>query len=95
MPINDLGVYKYDFRMLLWDCDDRTYSYFIEVSVNMWDWELIVDKSHEMCSSWQTLFFDRRPIVFIRITGTRNSANEVSCVPNKLPLMAIVIICRG
>lgn len=66
--------------MLLWDCDDRMYSYFIEVSVNMWDWEVIVDKTQEQCTSWQTLYFERRPIVFIRITGTQNTANEVSFV---------------
>ncbi|XKL65076.1 hypothetical protein PGB90_005162 [Kerria lacca] len=64
-------------RLLLWDCDDRLYSYFIEVSVNMWDWDLIIDKSHEQCTSWQTLYFEKRPVVFIRITGTQNTANEV------------------
>lgn len=64
--------------MLLWDCDDRYYSYYIEVSVNMWEWELIVDKSKELVRSWQVLQFSPRPIVFIRITGTYNSANEVS-----------------
>lgn len=66
------------YRMLLWDCDDRLYSYYIEVSVNMWDWDMIVDKSHEQCTSWQILSFEKRPVVFIRITGTQNTANEVS-----------------
>lgn len=66
--------------MLLWDCDDRYYSYYIEVSVNMWDWELIIDKSKELVRSWQLLQFNSRPIVFIRITGTYNSANEVSII---------------
>lgn len=64
--------------MLLWDCDDRLYSYYIEVSVNMWDWDMIIDKSHEQCTSWQTLHFEKKPVVFIRITGTQNTANEVS-----------------
>ncbi|XP_050538973.1 BTB/POZ domain-containing protein 9 isoform X2 [Daktulosphaira vitifoliae] len=78
-------------RMLLWDCDDRYYSYYIEVSVNMWDWELIVDKSKELVRSWQVLQFKPRPIVFIRITGVYNSANEVfHCVhleaPAQVPL---------
>lgn len=73
-------------KLLLWDCDDRTYSYFIEVSVNMWDWELIVDKTKENCRSWQYLRFKKRPIVFIRITGTHNSANEVfHCVNFECP----------
>lgn len=65
-------------RLLLWDCDDRYYSYYIEVSVNMWDWQLVADKSKELVRSWQLLQFSSRPVVFIRITGTFNSANEVS-----------------
>ncbi|XP_025196538.1 BTB/POZ domain-containing protein 9-like isoform X2 [Melanaphis sacchari] len=73
-------------RMLLWDCDDRYYSYYVEVSVNMWDWELIVDKSKELVRSWQLLQFKSRPVVFIRITGTYNSANEVfHCVHLEAP----------
>ncbi|VVC26833.1 Hypothetical protein CINCED_3A008510 [Cinara cedri] len=84
-------------RMLLWDCDDRYYSYYIEVSVNMCDWELIVDKSKELVRSWQVLQFSSRPIVFIRITGTFNSANEVfHCVhleaPAQVPLEDTTII---
>jgi len=46
----------------------------------MWDWELIVDKSKELVQSWQLLKFNSRPVVFIRITGTYNSANEVGQV---------------
>lgn len=64
-------------RFLLWDCDDRSYSYFVQVSVDMWDWELVADKTHEYCQSWQTLKFEPRPVVFIRIVGTHNTANEV------------------
>lgn len=36
-------------RMLLWDCDDRTYSYYIETSVNEWEWEIVADKTHDQC----------------------------------------------
>ncbi|KAJ4451557.1 BTB/POZ domain-containing protein 9 [Periplaneta americana] len=73
-------------RLLLWDCDDRSYSYFVEVSVNMWDWELVADKTRENCRSWQTLKFEPRPVVFIRIVGTHNTANEVfHCVHFECP----------
>lgn len=73
-------------RLLLWDCDDRSYSYFVEVSVNMWNWEVVVDKIHENCRSWQTLKFEPRPVVFIRIVGTHNTANEVfHCVHFECP----------
>lgn len=64
-------------RLLLWDCDDRSYSYFIESSVNVWDWEVLVDRTRENCQSWQVVRFAPRPVVFIRIVGTRNTANEV------------------
>ncbi|XP_046382947.1 BTB/POZ domain-containing protein 9 isoform X2 [Ischnura elegans] len=73
-------------RLLLWDCDDRSYSYYIEVSVNSCDWELVADKTREVCRSWQTLRFKRRAVVFIRIVGTHNTANEVfHCVHFECP----------
>uniref|UniRef100_A0A1B6DYV4 BTB/POZ domain-containing protein 9 n=3 Tax=Clastoptera arizonana TaxID=38151 RepID=A0A1B6DYV4_9HEMI len=73
-------------RLLLWDCDDRTYSYYIQVSVNSWDWEVVWDKTRDHCRSWQYITFTKRPVVFIRITGTQNSANEVfHCVHFECP----------
>lgn len=74
-------------RLLLWDCDERSYSYYIEVSGNSWDWELVADKTKEACRSWQTLrFHPARPVVFIRIVGTHNTANEVfHCVHFECP----------
>lgn len=73
-------------RLLLWDCDERSYSYYIESSVNIWDWEMIVDKTRESCKSWQTIRFSPRPVVFIRIVGTHNTANEVfHCVHFECP----------
>jgi len=65
-------------RLLLWDCDDRSYSYYIVVSVNMCDWHMVVDKRTELCKSWQLLRFKRQPVVYIRIVGTHNTANEVT-----------------
>lgn len=66
-------------RLLLWDCDDRRYSYYIQVSGNSKNFELVVDKTREQCHSWQTIRFSPpRPVVFIRIVGTHNTANEVN-----------------
>ncbi len=65
-------------RLLLWDCDDRSYSYYVEVSVNNRDWDVVCDRSRENCKSWQTINFPRRAIVYIKIVGTHNTANEVS-----------------
>jgi len=35
--------------MLLWDCDNREYSYYIEVSTDQKEWTLVVDKRKENC----------------------------------------------
>jgi len=73
-------------RLLLWDCDDRSYSYYIEVSVNQRDWEVVCDRTREAARSWQVISFTRRPVVFIRIVGTHNTANEVfHCVHFEAP----------
>ena len=68
----------YFFRLLLWDCDDRRYSYYIEVSSSRDGvWHKVWDRSNSPCQSWQTINFPRRPVVFIRIVGTHNTENEV------------------
>ena len=73
-------------RLLLWDCDDRSYSFYIEVSVNQRDWEVVCDRTKDYCRSWQVINFTRRPVVFIRIVGTHNTANEVfHCVHFEAP----------
>lgn len=65
------------FRILLWDCDERTYSFYIETSVNETEWDMVVDKRNERLQSWQTFKFAERPVTYIRIVGTYNSANEI------------------
>ena len=78
-------------RLLLWDCDDRSYSYYIEVSTNQRDWEVVCDRTRERCKSWQIVKFNRRPVVFIRIVGTHNTENEVfHCVHFEAPAMGDV-----
>merc|ERR1719319_1937233 len=79
-------------RLLLWDCDERSYSYYIEVSVNQRDWDVVCDRTREACRSWQSISFPRRPVVFIRIVGTHNTANEVfHCVHFECPAVTNVI----
>lgn len=74
-------------RLLLWDCDDRCYSYVLETSVDQRSWQPAVDRSRQDCRSWQTVRFDcARAASFVRITGTRNTANEVfHCVTFQCP----------
>ncbi|KRF99758.1 uncharacterized protein Dwil_GK27530 [Drosophila willistoni] len=97
---NDCGIvvelgamYKINhIRLMLWDKGIQEYSYFIEVSVDDINWERVVDYSQHHCRSWQYLYFDARPVRFIRIVGTHNAADSefyvvslkamhTSCVP--------------
>ncbi len=64
-------------RMLLWDRDNRSYSYFIEVSMDQKDWVRVVDHSKYLCRSWQDLYFTPRVVRYIRIVGTYNTINKV------------------
>lgn len=74
------------FRLLLWDCDDRTYSFYIETSTNQKNWEMVVDKRNQNLRSWQTFTFNPRPVVYIKIVGTYNTANEIfHCVHFECP----------
>lgn len=78
-------------RILLWNCDDRFYSFYIAVSTNQIDWITVVDKTNDECRGWQELFFDPLPVVYIRLVGTRNSINEVFHVvhleaPSSVPI---------
>lgn len=73
-------------RLLLWDCDDRSYSYFIETSYDSQSWHMVCDRRQDACKSWQTVTFPERPVVFIKIVGTHNTANEVfHCVHFEAP----------
>lgn len=73
-------------KLLLWDIDSRTYSYYIEVSVDNENWVRVHDKSKQACRSWQMIRFPMRPVVFVKIVGTHNTANEVfHCVHFECP----------
>uniref|UniRef100_A0A8W8HWW3 BTB/POZ domain-containing protein 9 n=1 Tax=Magallana gigas TaxID=29159 RepID=A0A8W8HWW3_MAGGI len=73
-------------RLLLWDCDDRSYSYYVEVSTDQKSWYLLADKRKEQCKSWQVIKFEKRPVTFVKIVGTHNTANEVfHCVHFECP----------
>jgi BTB/POZ domain-containing protein 9 len=63
--------------LLLWDKDDRAYSYYIEVSVDGKDYLKVIDYANYFCRSWQNLYFPQRVVRFIRIVGTANTANNV------------------
>lgn len=73
-------------RLLLWDCDDRRYSFYVEVSTNNRDWITVCDRSRQPCQSWQSISFVPQPVVYVRIVGTQNTANDVfHCVHFECP----------
>ncbi|XP_052391482.1 BTB/POZ domain-containing protein 9 isoform X1 [Carassius gibelio] len=73
-------------RLLLWDCDERSYSYYIEVSTNQQQWTRVLDRTKVSCRSWQVLSFNKHAAAFVRIVGTHNTANEVfHCVHFECP----------
>jgi BTB/POZ domain-containing protein 9 len=75
-------------KLLLWDLDGRSYRYFIETSVDKSNWKIAADRRNEDCKSWQTLQFDPRPVVYIRITGTHNTVindNGFHCIHLECP----------
>lgn len=79
-------------RLLLWDIDDRTYSYYIQVSCDNENWTVVVDKRNAHCQSWQTLEFNKIAATFIKIIGTANTANEVfHCVHFECPASTIEV----
>lgn len=55
----------------------RSYSYYIEASMEQKDWVRVVDYSQYSCRSWQVLYFENRVVQFIRIVGTHNTVNKV------------------
>ena len=44
-------------RLLLWDCDDRSYAFDVSVSTDRKNWQLVVRKD-ELCRSWQFMEFE-------------------------------------
>jgi BTB/POZ domain-containing protein 9 len=73
-------------KLRFWDGDGRSCRYFIETSVDKSNWKIAADRRNEDCKSWQTLQFDQRPVVYIRITGTHNTANNTfHCIGLECP----------
>ncbi|KAJ8779367.1 hypothetical protein J1605_012656 [Eschrichtius robustus] len=63
--------------LLLWDCEDQSYSYYVEVSTNQQQWTMVAERTKVACKSWQSVTVERQPASFIRIIGTHNTANKV------------------
>lgn len=76
IELSDIFIINF-IKLLLWDLDNRSYSYTVEVSVEKTVWDVVIDHSLYHCRSWQNLYFAKRPVKFIRVTGTHNTINRV------------------
>lgn len=67
--------FKYPYKinqikMLLHHKDDRTYSYYIETSLDAEHWTRVIDHTAYVCRSWQFLYFDTQVIRYVKVVGT-------------------------
>lgn len=63
-------------RLLLDPCWGE-YSYYIEISLDKNDWTRVVDRTAGFHHGLQTIHFDTRPVIFIKIVGTKSSKDKV------------------
>lgn len=78
-------------RFLLWDLDERSYSYSVFVSTDREDWRLVRDATRDQCRSWQVITFPLQLVTFVKVVGTYNTANEVSCMSCRLVTVPVVV----
>jgi BTB/POZ domain-containing protein 9 len=76
IELGNIYIINY-IKILLWDLDNRSYGYVVDVSVERSNWQRVIDYSSYHCRSWQHLYFNARPVKFIRIKGTHNTVNRV------------------
>ncbi|XP_028968043.1 BTB/POZ domain-containing protein 9-like [Galendromus occidentalis] len=50
--------------------EDKEYCYYIETSLDLDNWTRVVDRTGELCCSWQVFSFQTLPVIFIRIVTT-------------------------
>lgn len=63
-------------RLLLWDFNERSYKFYIEVSTNMKNWTVVFDKRQLAVKSWQSFYFPGRLVSYIRLLGTECIVGE-------------------
>lgn len=63
-------------RFLLWDKDDRSYTYQAFISPDGKTWKMIEDASNKQCKSWQDLRFTPQSVQAVRIKGLTSTANS-------------------
>lgn len=54
----------------------RSYSYYIQVSLDRANWVTVVQRSSFLCRSWQELFFPTTVARYVRVIGVQNTMNR-------------------
>lgn len=80
--------FKYPFKinlikMMLLHKDDRTYSYYVETSLDAENWTRIVDHTAYVCRSGQFLYFESQVVKYVKVVAsTCNNCDhlEVSAI---------------
>lgn len=67
--------FKYPFKinlikMMLHHKDDRTYSYYVETSLDAENWKRVVDHTAYVCRSGQFLYFESQVVKYVKVVGT-------------------------
>lgn len=66
-----------NIELCLLDRDQRSYSYYVEVSIDQQDWIRVIDYTAYLCRSRQQLYFPQRVVKYIKIVGTRASLSRI------------------
>ncbi|KAK0420026.1 hypothetical protein QR680_014468 [Steinernema hermaphroditum] len=61
------------FQFALWATYGVYYHYYIEMSIDGEEWEMVIDKRVTQCRNFQDLYFTQRPVKYIKIVGTYKS----------------------
>ncbi|CAH1379430.1 unnamed protein product, partial [Tenebrio molitor] len=77
---------------IIFQLNGRSYRYFIETSVDKSNWKIVADRRNEDCKSCQTLQFNQRSVVYIRITGTHNTANNIFILLEHLQTFHCIVL---
>lgn len=83
-------------RMLLWDRDNRSYSYLVQVSLDSENWVTVVDRANHLCRSWQELFFKEKVVryVNVRVYPDLLFISSTSHVPHKHDISRSSDLCQ-
>lgn len=70
VDLGNIKIINY-IAFLLYDRDARSYSYYVDVSLDGKIFVRLFDHSDQYYRSWQYLYFEPRPVRFIKLFGTQ------------------------